>query len=530
LTADALHGTVFSNLTSHALINKGNPMAEEQQKIQKTSSDKKDTPKRGMQHPVVYAISIFVLVIIAITFVAGPSLNMFSPQAGDNSFGSIYGTTIEYTPGSYFAQQQQSLAQEFSQSGQEVNIQTIYQIWRVAFQRTLLHYALLEKADQGGFAVSQEAVDKAMAQNPRFFENGTFSAEKYRSVSNVERLQLRETTHENLIHQGMIEDILLANELSDAESSFIAQMGLERRSFNLARFSFADYPASEVVAFTEANPADFRVRELSSITLASEAEAQALLDRIKNSEINFTDAALEYSVDAYAEQGGIRGTVIFFDFQSEFNNEADAEAAFTLATGEVSEVYETRNGRFGIFTPQTDLRQISAEQNAEIQRVRSYISRFEPQRIEEYFKGEAETFILAAQSQGFDQAAQQRGISTITTNEFPINYGSVALFPTARDGDGNQISGTSTNKEFYQELFSLGEEEISTAIMVGNQIVVGQLNSSSEADTEELEYLESFAGYIIQDWLGRELERVYLDPTTYDDRFDDAFQRLVMGN
>lgn len=508
-------------------------MAEEQQKKQKSpgeNSDAKRSPKGRLQHPVVYIISIIVLLIIAVTFVAGPSLNIFSPQAENVSFGSIYGNSIEYTPGSYFAQQQQALAQEFAQSGQDASIQTIYQIWRIAFQRTLLHYAFLEEAKNSGFRVTQEAVDKAMAQNPRFFENGEFSPERYRSVSNVERLQLRETTHAGLIHQEVINSILQAAQPSDPESDFIARMGADRRSFTLARFPFAEYPAEEIIAFAQESPDTFRVREISSITLNSREEAQVLLERIKAEELNFQEAAQEYSTDGFAAQGGSRGAVIFYDFQAEFSDEESAESIFSADRGSLTDIVETRNGRFGFYRLDSEIRSLDPESDREMQRVRGYISRFDSQRIEDYFRSEADSFLLAAQNRGFVAAAQEGGISTVKTNEFPINYGSVALFPTVQDAEGNQIAGTGNNEEFFLELFSLEDQQISKPIALGGEIIVAQLNSTRTVEEEELNYLKTFAGYIIQDWLGAELERVYLDPEVYTDRFDQAFQQLVMGN
>ena len=105
--------------------------------------------KRHETHPLLYGFTVVVLVVIVVTFVlAGPGgpLTRGSIGGGGNIvFGSYEGHDIAYSPGGYFAQQRDKLANQVRQSGnQQNNTEAMVQaVWYQAFISTAEHVAIL---------------------------------------------------------------------------------------------------------------------------------------------------------------------------------------------------------------------------------------------------------------------------------------------------------------------------------------------------------------------------------------------------
>ena len=76
--------------------------------------------------------------------------------------------------------QVRELNDRFRQQGAtEDNYQFLaYQVYRGAFERTVLRMAAIDTRDEGGDSVTEDWLDTKVAANSTFQENGKFSAQK----------------------------------------------------------------------------------------------------------------------------------------------------------------------------------------------------------------------------------------------------------------------------------------------------------------------------------------------------------------
>ncbi len=103
--------------------------------------DENQVDKKIRKHKVLYIFSVILLVVIIVTFVAAPIAGNFG--GGQRIvFGEYDGEKIEYYPGNYLSNQKDMLAQKMDNSNNNNFQMQAYQIWRGAYERTILHIAL----------------------------------------------------------------------------------------------------------------------------------------------------------------------------------------------------------------------------------------------------------------------------------------------------------------------------------------------------------------------------------------------------
>lgn len=480
------------------------------------------------RRPWLWAFSLVILVIVVVTFVGTPAL---SGLAGGQRliFGRYRGEPIEYIPGNYFARQQQALADQVRDSGDTSNIESaLFQIWRGAFDRTVVHTAIMMEAEESGMTVSEGAVDERLARYPQFMENGVFSPERFRQASSQEISQLRSFFSESLVHDLYLDDVLSNLRSSSGELAFFSQMAALERRFRFVRFGYSDYPQEEVIAFGEENADLFRQVALSSITItASESEAESVREQIVNQTASFEDLAQTFSTDNFAEEGGERGTEFFYELERDFADPSVLEVLTTLEQGDITPVLETNFG-WVIYRLDEEVQSPDFEDEETLQTVRSYVNNFERGRIEDFMLSRAESFGQEAAEQGFVQAAADRGLQAELTSYFPINYGNLRYFGSVQTQDGAQLSNAAFREPFFEELFAIDEDEVSEPVILRDFVLVAALEDERETDgvTDEM---ESFLPLILQQFQAQEVERIILNPDDLEDNFNQAFQQFVLG-
>ena len=135
-----------------------------------------EVEKKRQMHPFLYAGSVILLVIIVVTFVGAPVISG-SAGRGNLNFGTYRGKPINYYPGNYLARQRELIAEGVrQQEGEQGDLSSqILRIWRTAFERTLLHTALLMAAEESGVWVSTDKVDEFLITSGPYLVDGKFS-------------------------------------------------------------------------------------------------------------------------------------------------------------------------------------------------------------------------------------------------------------------------------------------------------------------------------------------------------------------
>ena len=249
--------------------------------------------KRGIKNPGIYAGTIVVLVIVIITFVFVPIGTAAAPRSSRATgarcdFGTYAGKPIEYSQGSYMAAPgaRPQRPPDASRALPQDNYQLFaYQVYRGAFERTVVRMAAIDAVKRAGGSVTEDWLDTKVAENPAYQENGKFSAAEVRTTATLaEKLSVRDQIRDDTLYQTYFTDVLGVAP-SSKEIDFVKDMAKETRTIEYAAFPLSDYPDAEVAAWGKAHADLFRSLDLSRITIASsEADAKKLLKNITGQE------------------------------------------------------------------------------------------------------------------------------------------------------------------------------------------------------------------------------------------------------
>ncbi|MFO8064420.1 MAG: SurA N-terminal domain-containing protein [Spirochaetota bacterium] len=489
-------------------------------------------PRRRIstRRPFLYLFSVLVLVIIIVAFVGAPLVTQTAQRSESLVFGSYRGETIEYTPGSYFARQYESAANRMREEGENMSTQEqMQQVWRQAFNQTLFHTAVMYEARQSNIAVSESRVDRELAQQPQFQENGRFDPQAFQNTSSQERFNLRQFLRESIVHQHYVGDKLQRIKTSPESVEFVKSMASPERQFNFVAFEYDEYPDEEVRDFAQEKEDLFRRIDLSVITVPEgESQAQNIREQIAERTNTFEELARAHSADQFAENGGDMGSTYFYELEGDFADSEQLEEVFSLEEGELSPVLEGRNGWI-IYRVDEAARNADLENEDTLDDVRSYLNSFERGRVEDYMTERAEEFRQTASESNFSEAASAEDLSVRETGYFPINYGNVPIFGRVNAQDYEALSEAASRERFFEETFALEENEVSNPIALENALVVMQFSDEREAAGDSVGFLDNYYPYLAQQYQSQELQRILLDPQYYEDNFSRAFSRIVGG-
>ena len=498
----------------------------------KTEPENKKSSHFRFKHPILYLFTFVILIIIAVTFVGGPLLS----GVGSNSkviFGTWGGEEIEFVPGNYLSRQRDILYDQLLESRSNESYEwQAYSVWKGAYDRTVLHTAVMVTAERSGLHVSENRVDTTLLTSGPYMEDGEFSEAVYRDTSNAEKFRYRTLVRDDMVHQQYLIDLNHESMISTKAAEFLQNMAAEERSFRLVSYSYEDYPESELVAFAQDNNTLFSKIKLSRITVkSSEAEADTIRQQILDGVQTFEDQAKNYSTDGFSERGGEMGWREYNALQADFSDSADLDALFSRAAGELTEVFETS---FGFVFYRIDEPAVEPDFEAEeyLRSVRNYMERFERGRIEDYLIQMANTFkALATDVDSFDEAANAQSATVLETEFFPINYGGSFFLQTPRligDGESTVLESATNNENFYTTLFTLDEDEISEPIILDESVAVFVLKESRTQSEEDINFLASYYPYIYQQFLDQDLSEYMFTSAEFEDNFINVFSEIFL--
>lgn len=496
-------------------------------------AEPKDTEKKK-QKPVtrntwLYVGSVVILVIVVVTFIGAPVATS-TMGSGRLVFGSYDNEEILYQPGNFFARQYEVVAQSLRDSGNQANLELQLRLaWREAFNRTVLHKAVLSAGEKAGITVSEEKVDEMIAQDPQFQVNGRFDAEAFQDASNQERFALRNFHRDNAIFDRVIQDALIVTQFSEAEKRFVGEMTGPQRSFQVVRFPFSEFPETQVSVFLGENTDLFTELDLSVITVADEEEAQNVREQATQRANPFGDLARRYSRDVYADQDGEIGVSFGYEIQQELTNPSDLKNLIGIGDGEISEPIETTSG-WSIFRVNSTPTDPSLDDPETLQEARSYMEIYEQGRIQDYVRQEAATFASIAASSGLSDAALDAGRDLLSTGFFPINYGNVQFFGALQSRDIPELSEAAFRETFFKTAFSLEPGVVSEPILLRQAAFVMELSEERGVQEDDVAFIVDFYDSIARQFYSQEIEDGFVDEELLDDDFSQAFNRYVLGN
>jgi hypothetical protein len=511
-------------------------------------SSKSELIRRFKAKPFIFIGTVVILIIVIIAFVLVPAI---VPSAGgggpgvDLNFGSYDKIPINYVPGNYFARMYAGLESYQRSSINESNAQFInYQIWRQAFEETVVHMGILQEMKKAGYTPPKDLVDREVAL--QFQENGRFSPARYRQLDNSTRIAMWRQTQEGIAEQryrGDIEEL----RRPAGEAAFVGNMAARQRRFDGVAFSLSAYPEGEIIAYAAENPALFRTIHLSRITIgANEREARQVLASIKDGTSTFEDAAKAHSQDSYAEKGGDMGIKMAYELSPEGLDAQQQEQLIGLPRGEFSDVIKLGTG-WAFFRAEDTAYPADIGDQTALGKIRSYVMSFEGGRVEEYFLKEAEDLARIAadfeQSQtgawsvdengnrvlvgksGFDEASYQKGLQKFSFGPVSVNYGDVEIFPALSSFQKAELAGAASNENFWLTAFSTPLYTVSKPLVLGNNVLILYPLEESAAKEEDLANIESYYSYILSYATEQSIRSFFVRNEKLEDRFQDTFFR-----
>jgi hypothetical protein len=397
-----------------------------------------------------------------------------------------------------------------------------YQIWRNAFESTVVRTAALSAMDKSGWAPPTDLVDKKVAELPQFQENGRFSVIKYRQMDAASRLSLWQDMRDDLTVDRYRNDVSNIK-VSQGETDFVGLMAGGQRKFKMAALSYASYPADEIRKFAEAHPELFKTVHLSQITVSSgEKEAQTILSDIRTNKTTFEDAARTLSEDAFADRGGDAGSQMLIELASQISDYDARTALANLPAGGLSEALTIPSG-WAIFRANEDAKDSDLNDAAVLDKIRSYMMNAERGVIEDWLLAQAEDFAERARQSGFEAVAAVREIALYDFGALPVNYGDSALFSTLTSFSGPNFQTASTDENFWKIAFSTPVGTPSNPLVLGgNEDNVVVLYPEEEITDDEAA-VENSKNTFSSWWAENETQGNITSAVLHSKRFDDQF-------
>ena len=498
-----------------------------------TSADNRKPAKEkpaSSRNTFVYIGTIIILVIVVVAFIFVPSFGGPSDSGRLPDFGTYAGKPIRYEQGGYMASQVQAINEQLKSSGyaQADNQFFAFQVWKGAFDRTVIHTALLHEARRAGVSVSEDTLSEAILENPEFFEDGKFSLERYREASESRKLALRNSLREEAQKRHILDDALSLRP-SSREIAFLKSMAREERVIEYVSLPFAAFTDAQKADFGRENTEKFRRINLSRITLNDEKEAGAVLGKVKDGSLSFEDAAKTHSKDAWADQGGASGPRWGYELETELAQAQDALALLALKPGDISPVFKTASGSWTFFRAEGASADPDFASAEVLKSVWDYMNKWERGKIEDAAVLRGKDFAVDAAARGFVSVAGSYGLTVRETGPFPLNFGdaftsgSMSLFRKIPAAD---LAGASTSDKFLAAAFSKNAGTISEPILLKDSAVVLRVKEIRPGDEDALQLIDFYYPYLFAQAREMELYDHYLSSPDLKDNFTTAFFQI----
>ena len=479
--------------------------------------------KKHQKRSIGWIIGVVVLILISITFI----LPTTALSGGNNSieFGRYNGEKIKLEYGNYFYNQIASLASQYP-----MDAANSFQIYYQAYYTTVFETALRQMAEQAGITVTDSMVNDAIIQSGQFNnENGTFDPEIYRNASAVEKSAIRTQIEEVLPSQLVLSDIADVK-TSDAESQFVADLNGRTRAFEYITVGAETYPDTDTWAYAEENPAPFQTIDLSVITVATEDEANTILESVQSGEKTFESAAAESSTDSYKDAEGAMGRVMLYNLEGQLVDSTNATTVFSGAAGDIMGPFQTYSG-YAIYRINSETAAADLEEIDNLNAVKSYIAENDPETMNAYLQTKADEVYQTAQA-SWDDAAAVYGVTVTEVGAAAPNPASSQMISglSATDPDYRLANAAYGNEDFNREIFTSEIGTVSAPVQSGSDyIIVRSVESEGNNDLQSSYMTSLYPSFFVPYVTQSDLQSSVMASDSFEDNFVNVYFSSIVG-
>jgi hypothetical protein len=510
-------------------------MSEKDKNLVNFKKESKKSPHHN--HKVFMTVGGIVIFIMAtVAFILAPTFVGSAKGKDLPPLGVYKGHKIEYKQDSYFANMVSNIGTQYQNQGQKIDTSTHFSIFNQAFNSTVVYYEANDRVEESKYLVTDSEISRNML--PYFYDtNGKYSAKIYKDTPDSDKIKIQKSIKTSLIYQRYISDIFGTNiyspdksqyglKTTQKEMDFVSGMNSKERSFKMASFNTADYPKEEAEKYGKTNIAKFTKYNLLIATLQTQEDADSVYKQITNGTLEFNDAVTQYSSKAYSNENGILSNNYAYQIDSLVTSDtadADITALKTLADGKVSNVIKTSQG-YSLFMGAGNPVEPNMSDPTVINDVFKYMTSYEKGEIEDYFVNKAKDLAADALTSSFTSSAKKYNANTNDIPSFAINYANNQLISSIPSDSIPELDGAQSNKDFLEKAFALTKNEISEPIIIGQYIVLLQLDketTETNINAEQFAMMypyytsqfdeKSLSGYVMtNDKLKNDLFSVYL--------------------
>lgn len=500
-------------------------------KVTKNSTGAKDKkalavkPKKKVS--LSWVLGMIILLLIAVSFVLAPAIEAFVGGRNSNSivFGKYGKEDISYSYGNYFYDQVQNYATQYKTTDGNTT-QTLYQIWKSAFDSTVIFTAINQLADDVGIIAAEDVVNRAIIESGAYDKDGKFDIESYQNTTAERKASIESSIRRSLPYQIVVDDIGTALS-SSAEANYVAAMAGKGRTFKYVDFNASLYPDQKASEYALLNKQLFYSMDLSIISLETEEEATSVANAIASGEKSFEDAAVTSSKDSYATEQGKVGKVFYYSLTSNFKNADEATQLLTAQAGDVIGPVEGPNA-WSIYRLDSAPSEADYADPATLSAVKAYLAYNDNAIVDEYLSGLATQFALDAKDD-FEAAAEKANLQVVDVAATPLNLSSSTYMNNFSYTDPNGVLAAVAAEEAQAKLLYTQPAGTVLDPIKGNASYVVAMVDEETTDEGMSSYITMFYNYLSGSQNQQDFSQSLYTSDKFTDNFLGTFFSVILG-
>ncbi len=475
-----------------------------------------------------WALGMLILILIAISFVAAPAIEAFVGKRSSSSlvFGKYGKENIAYAYGNHFYDQVQNYADQYKSSGSDPT-QVLYQIWKGAYDSTVIYTAVNQLAKKAGIIASDEAVRRAIINSGVYHKDGKFDVATYQKASSDAKSRLETQIRRSFPYQIVVDDIgsVLS---SKGEADYVASLAQTGRSFNYVVVDPSHFPDESAVRYALEHEQLFTTLDVSIISVTDENLARSLSKDILLGTTTFEEAAEQHSLDSFAANGGAVGKLFYYAIEPNFTSVDDAALLLNAKDGDLLGPFESQ-GAWTLWRINRRASQADFTDEATLNGIKAYIATNEAAMIEPWLEQYAQDLKRAADASSLEEAALDRDLEVVTVSSTPYNRAkSTYMADLSYTDPMGYLNQAASQAEVASSLYKSGEHTLLDPIKVGTSLIIVE-TGSDETDEGMGSYITMFYDYLSGSQNQQDFSQALYTSPVHKNDFLSTFFSVVLG-